>query len=130
MNIMVCYDQTEQSQRAIQLACEQAEAFKGEVTLVTTMEKGTPDQQDQINAAKKNLEEAEHLIRSRGISCRNDLLIHGLDRGEDLVQFAADRKMNLIIIGIVKKSRVGKLFFGSTAQHVILNAPCPVLTVN
>jgi nucleotide-binding universal stress UspA family protein len=34
-----------------------------------------------------------------------------------------------VIIGIVKKSKVGKILFGSTAQYLILNAPCPVLTV-
>jgi nucleotide-binding universal stress UspA family protein len=35
----------------------------------------------------------------------------------------------MIVIGIVKKSKVGKLFFGSTAQYLILKAHCPVLTV-
>ena len=34
-----------------------------------------------------------------------------------------------IIVGIVQKSKVGKLLFGSTAQYVILNASCPVVTV-
>jgi len=94
------------------------------------MEKGTPDQQGQINTSKKNLEDAKKIVASRDIECRTDLLIHGLDRGEDLVQFAVDRAIDMIVIGIVKKSRVGKLFFGSTAQHVILKAPCPVLTVS
>jgi len=52
MNIMVCYDDSEQSGKAIRVACDQAKAFGGEVTVVTTMEKGTPDQQGQINASK------------------------------------------------------------------------------
>jgi nucleotide-binding universal stress UspA family protein len=38
-------------------------------------------------------------------------------------------KIDLIFLGIVKKSKVGKLLFGSTAQYVILHAPCPVVTV-
>ncbi|MBT7887657.1 MAG: universal stress protein, partial [Deltaproteobacteria bacterium] len=37
--------------------------------------------------------------------------------------------INEIIIGIKKTSKVGKLVFGSTAQHVILESNCPVVTV-
>ena len=52
-----------------------------------------------------------------------------LESGEDLVQFAEQNKIDEIILGIRKRSKVGKLMFGSTAQYVILNAPCPVVSV-
>jgi nucleotide-binding universal stress UspA family protein len=35
----------------------------------------------------------------------------------------------MIVIGIKRRSRVGKLMFGSNAQYVILEAHCPVLAV-
>jgi nucleotide-binding universal stress UspA family protein len=56
-------------------------------------------------------------------------LIRGREPGEDLVEFAAEHQAAEIIIGIRRRSKVGKLLFGSTAQFVILNAPCPVVTV-
>jgi len=34
-----------------------------------------------------------------------------------------------IIVGVKRRSKVGKLLMGSTAQYVILQAPCPVVTV-
>jgi nucleotide-binding universal stress UspA family protein len=34
-----------------------------------------------------------------------------------------------IFVGVKKRSRVEKMILGSTAQHVILNASCPVTTV-
>ena len=129
MKIMVCYDGTEPSKKAVRIARDQAGAFNGEVALVTTLDKGDPQNQEGIDAAKEGLAYARSRVESRGIPCTTDLLIHGLEPGEDLVRFATDRQVDMIIIGIVKRSKVGKLFFGSTAQYVILKAPCPVLTV-
>jgi nucleotide-binding universal stress UspA family protein len=49
--------------------------------------------------------------------------------GEALVEFAKNYKVDEIIIGVRRRSKVGKFFLGSTTQYVILNAPCPVVTV-
>jgi len=45
------------------------------------------------------------------------------------VEFAQDNKIDEIVIGVKRRSKVGKMVFGSNAQYVILNAPCPVVTV-
>ena len=127
--IMVCYDGSEPSHRALELAVEQARAFDGEMFLVTTMEKGDPQKQAQINQAKQDLESAQSRVAAQNIACQSTLLIHGMGAGEDIVKFAEDKGIDLLLIGIMKKSKVGKLLFGSTAQFVILKAPCPVLTV-
>jgi len=129
MRILVCYDSSEQSKNAIKMAQSQATAFNGKIFVVTTLEKGVPDNQNEINAAKKELEAVATQLKSGGIECQTDLLIHGLGPGEDLVKYTAEKEIDMAVIGIVKKSKVGKLFFGSTAQYLILNAPCPVLTV-
>lgn len=52
-----------------------------------------------------------------------------MEPGEDLVTFAGEHGVEEIIIGVKRRSRVGKLLFGSNAQYVILNADCPVVTV-
>ncbi|MBW2582853.1 MAG: universal stress protein, partial [Deltaproteobacteria bacterium] len=49
--------------------------------------------------------------------------------GEHLVYYAKDNNIDEIIIGVRRRSKVGKMVFGSTAQYVILEAPCPVLAV-
>ena len=38
-------------------------------------------------------------------------------------------KIDEIIIGVRKRTKVGKLLLGSTAQYVVLHAPCPVITI-
>ena len=55
------------------------------------------------------------------------LLTDDIDAGEQIVNFADRKKADLIFLGIKKKSRVGKLLFGSNAQYIILKAPCPVV---
>jgi len=55
--------------------------------------------------------------------------VRGLQPGEDLVQYAEENQIDQIIIGVRQRSKVGKLLFGSTAQYVILEAPCPVVSV-
>ncbi|MEJ2284271.1 MAG: universal stress protein [Desulfobacterales bacterium] len=49
--------------------------------------------------------------------------------GEDLVQFVKDREIDELIVGVKRRSKVGKLIFGSNAQYIILMAPCPVVAV-
>ncbi|MFZ1956497.1 MAG: universal stress protein, partial [Desulfobacterales bacterium] len=57
------------------------------------------------------------------------LLIRGLAPGEDLVRFAKENDVDLMVVGVKRRSKVGKLLMGSTAQFVIIKAPCPVLSI-
>lgn len=52
-----------------------------------------------------------------------------MQAGEALVEYAAENEFEEMVIGVKKRSRVEKLLLGSNAQYIILNAPCPVLSV-
>jgi nucleotide-binding universal stress UspA family protein len=51
------------------------------------------------------------------------------NHGEQIVNLANDTSADLVIVGGRKRSPTGKAVFGSTAQEVMLNAPCPVTFV-
>lgn len=51
------------------------------------------------------------------------------EKGEVIVELARTLDAELIIVGGRKRSPAGKAVFGSTAQEVMLNAPCPVTFV-
>ncbi|MEG3615309.1 MULTISPECIES: universal stress protein [Isoptericola] len=51
------------------------------------------------------------------------------DLAEDLVREAVEARAELIVIGLRRRSPVGKLILGSGAQRILLEAPCPVLAV-
>jgi len=129
MKILVGYDGSNSGKEALDLAKNHAMAFKGEVDVITSMLKGTEKERADMDQAKRGLEYAEALFEGSNISCKTHLLIRGLTSGEDLVEFAKENNIDEIIVGVKRRSKVGKLLMGSTAQFVILNAHCPVVTV-
>ncbi|MBN1547582.1 MAG: universal stress protein, partial [Syntrophaceae bacterium] len=104
-------------------------AFDGKIYVITSMVGGITLRDEDIEEAKAELKKAIDIIKQDGISCEEHLLVRGDEPGEDIVQFAEENNIDEIIIGVVKKSKVDKFFFGSNAQYVILHAPCPVIAV-
>jgi nucleotide-binding universal stress UspA family protein len=129
MKILVGYDGTSAAKEALNLAKLHAKAFGAEVDIVTSMEKGTENEREAIEQAERGLEWAKSLFEESDIPCNTHLLIRGLAPGEDLVQFAEESKSDEILVGVKRRSKVGKLLMGSTAQFVILKASCPVVSV-
>lgn len=53
----------------------------------------------------------------------------GHEAAEDLLDVAAREDAELIVIGLRRRTPVGKLILGSNAQRILLDASCPVLAV-
>jgi nucleotide-binding universal stress UspA family protein len=76
----------------------------------------------ELNAVRKILDEADVDYEVRQ-------LVRGLEPAEDLISIAGDSDADLIVIGLRRRSPVGKLILGSNAQRILLDAHCPVLAV-
>ena len=129
MKFLVCLDDSHTAKAALDLAAKYADVFKADLTIATSMQRGTENEKKEIMATEDLLNDLKNRYEAQGISCKTHLLIRGLSAGEDLVEFAREQKADQIFIGIKRRSKVEKLVFGSTAQFVILNADCPVVTV-
>ena len=129
MKILVGYDGTNSAKEALSLAKIHAKAFGASVEVVSSMQKGTESERNDIEQAERGLEYAKSLFEEDGIACNTHLLIRGLSAGEDLVEFASENDISEIVVGVKRRSKVGKLLMGSTAQYVILQAGCPVVSV-
>jgi nucleotide-binding universal stress UspA family protein len=47
----------------------------------------------------------------------------------EILRVAEERKADLLVIGIHGRGAVDRMLFGSTAQHLVRQASCPVLTL-
>jgi nucleotide-binding universal stress UspA family protein len=129
MKILIGYDGSNVAKEAVSIAEMHATVFKGEIILVHSMVGGPEVQRKDFERAESNLEYEKSRLLDKKIPCNSVLSVRGLEAGEDLVQLAEEKKVDEIVIGVRRRSKVGKIIFGSTAQYVILNAPCPVVTV-
>ncbi len=129
MKIMVGLDGSRVSEAALELAAEHAQAFDAQILLVQSMLGGPEVPKKDFENTERELEYQKNQFKNKNIACESLLSVRGLEPGEDLVRLAKEKQVDEIIVGVKRRSKVGKLIFGSTAQYVILNAPCPVVTV-
>nr|WP_319491486.1 universal stress protein [uncultured Desulfobacter sp.] len=130
MKLIVGYKRgTNQAENLLELALKRAQLFNATVLIVTIMPEGMEKDQERINETQADLETAKTHFDRKDIPCETHLLIRGIDPGDDLVNFAKETQADEVIIGVKNRTKVGKLLLGSTAQAVVLNAPCPVVTM-
>lgn len=72
--------------------------------------------------------EQEKLVRS-GLTYELREPEHDSDPADVILDTARDHGAELIVLGIRRRSPVGKIIMASTAQRVLLESPCPVLCV-
>jgi nucleotide-binding universal stress UspA family protein len=130
MKILVAYVGGLDADTAVlEVAKKHAKAFNATLYIASSLERVSEKEQMNLQKVEKQLAYVKETLDAEGIACETHILVRGLTPGEDIVEFAVDRKMDEIIIGIEKTSKVGKLLFGSNAQYIILESHCPVVSV-
>ncbi|MCF8067720.1 MAG: universal stress protein [Desulfobacterales bacterium] len=129
MKFMVGYDGTEAADEALKLAIKYAKVFDAKLHVVSSLVGGPEMPKTEMDEAEDDMEAALALCKREGIPFEKHLLVRFMAPGEDIVQFAKENNIDQIFIGVKRRSKVGKLLFGSNAQYVILEADCPVVTV-
>jgi nucleotide-binding universal stress UspA family protein len=126
MKILVGYDGTTICNNALKLAKKHAKAHNGEVIALTSL---YVSDTVEVEEAEKALAIAEKIFSDGEVPFSYEVSARGMHSGEDIVSYAQEHAIDEIIIGVKKRSKVGKMLFGSTLQNVVLNAPCPVVTI-
>jgi nucleotide-binding universal stress UspA family protein len=129
MKILVGYDGSNAAKEALAVAKKHAKAFGAEIFVVSSMIGGPEVPRQEFEKAEGELRYSQCYFIDGEIPCITKFLVRGMTPGEDLVRFIEENGIDEVVIGIRRRSKVGKLLFGSTAQYIILNAKCPVVTV-
>jgi nucleotide-binding universal stress UspA family protein len=130
MKILAGYDGSNLGKEVLKLARERAKAYEASIEVVFTMAQNHKLEYLDIQRVEHKMQkEVKNILNRNNIPYETRLVVTKLNSGEELVEFAKQNKIDEIVIGVKRKSKVGKVLFGSTAQYVILNAPCPVVTI-
>lgn len=131
MKFIVCYDDTELSKDVVREAQKHADRWDATLEIAKVVRRETPIKRTRLVEMEEELEsEVKALFEDVKVPYNVQLDVDDIHVGQKIVELAGVMEAKLIFLGIKKHSKVGKLLFGSTAQHIILNAACPVVTVN
>jgi nucleotide-binding universal stress UspA family protein len=75
------------------------------------------------------LEQACRELEASGVSCEVRDVVGDAPPADDVLVAATQTSAEVIVIGLRRRTPVGKLLLGSNAQRILLDAQCPVLAV-
>ncbi len=126
--IVVGYLATKEGRQGIASALDEAVRRSNPVTVVVS-EKAGGLAPDALAARSQELDEIVQEAKERAIPLDVRVLSERHDVAEDLIAVATETNAEVIVIGLRRRSPVGKLILGSNAQRILLDSPCPVLAV-
>jgi nucleotide-binding universal stress UspA family protein len=127
MNILVGYIPTPEGIAAVDWAIAEAQEHRASLFVLNTGNAG--NYADPQFATAEDIDALDAQLAASGLTHTMLRPTDGVDAADSLLTAADQNGIDLIVIGLRRRSPVGKLITGSTAQAVLLGADCPVVGV-
>ena len=127
--IVVGYVPKPEGKAALRRAAEEARLRGARLIVINSHRGGREFDNDDAIESEAQLEEVRSELRDAGVEHEVRQLVRGMDPADDLINVANESNAEFIVIGLRRRSPVGKLILGSNAQRILLDAHCPVLAV-
>lgn len=129
MTIVVGFVPTKEGRAALARAVEEARGRSTKLVVINSS-RGSRDLGDESSrSAEEELQRITTELTGDGVEVEVRQLVRGNEPAEDLIAVANETGADLIVIGLRRRTPVGKLILGSNAQRILLDAPCAVLAV-
>lgn len=129
MTIVVGFVPTKEGRAALERAVEEARTRQTALVVINSNRGGRDVEDETAKAAEAELQRARDDLTAEGLTVDVRQLVRGNEPAEDLIAVATETDADLIVIGLRRRTPVGKLILGSNAQRILLDAPCAVLAV-
>lgn len=127
MTILVAYVDRPEGQAALDKGMEIAKRRNERLVVVNAGPGGTKEDPSMVHVSEG--ERVEELLRASGLDAQYKQFVRGNSAVEEIEALVESLQASLLVIGLRKRSPVGKLIMGSVAQELLLTVPCPVLAV-
>jgi nucleotide-binding universal stress UspA family protein len=127
MTILVAYAPRPEGQAALEKGLEIARRRNERLMVVNASPGGHGE--DESQATTQDVERVEALLAGSGLNAEFKQFVRGKSAVAEIEALVESLPVSLLIIGLRKRSAVGKLILGSVAQELLLSVPCPVLAV-
>ena len=127
MTVLVAYLPTAEGDAAYAAGLTEA-ARRGEpLVLLNSARSGAPVSADV--APESAVHDMTRRAQARGVALEVRQAPHTGELADEVLRTAQETEASVIVIGLRRRSPVGKLLMGSSAQRILLDADRPVLAV-
>ncbi len=127
MTILVAYVPRPEGEAALQKGIEIAQR-RNEHLIVVNASPGGHDE-DASLADPQAIERIEQLLSVSSVKAEVKQFVRGNSAVEEIEALVDSLPISVLIIGLRRRSKVGKLIMGSVAQDILMSVSCPVLAV-
>lgn len=127
MTVIVAYAPRPEGLAALEKGIEIARRRDERLVVVNASPGGRTE--DPMTADAQEVERIEKMLADTGLNAEFKQFIRGKSAVEEVDALVESLQASLVVIGIRKRSPVGKLVMGSVAQDILLTVSCPVLAV-
>jgi len=127
MTILVAYVPRPEGQAALDKGMEIAKRRNEHLLVVNASPGGGKDDPSELDV--QQFERLEKSLAESGLNAELKQFVRGKSAVEEIGVLVDTLPVSVLIIGLRKRSPVGKLIMGSVAQELLLSVNCPVLAV-
>jgi nucleotide-binding universal stress UspA family protein len=127
--VVVGYVPKPEGEAALRQAIEEAKMRGLKLVVVSSHRGGQEFDSAAAAQVEVDLQGVRERLDASGVEYDVHQLVRGFEPAEDLISISEVNSAELLVIGLRRRTPVGKLILGSNAQRILLDAPCMVLAV-